>query len=186
MRNILSWKAIICSGLWRCSCRCECARKTNFPHFLRRISIVTPTSVVVDYFVPNSPSPPPEKTAGDCLENCRYAAVWMFHHKGPGRDCVDVSPLRCFLGFYISLHSKLSLRRLNSWKFHSEGVTHIFLQLRLFKRENNKGKLKAQGKLAKENWIKVKFRESEGKFVSRKSLFRQTKFFVFEIFVRKL
>lgn len=136
------------------------------------------------YFVPISP-PPDAQQASVVKRNCRQCGsgdassqrLWV---------CGCLAAPLFLIGFYILLHSKLSLRRLNSWKFHSEGVTHIFLQRRLFKRENNKGKLKAQGKLAKESWIKVECRESEGKFCVEKIIFRQVKVLFSGIFVRKL
>lgn len=175
--------------MWWCRCavclRCECERKTIFHTSSEGFPSSHQPSAVVDLLRPDFPSPDAQR-ASVVQENCRQRGSVDVSSQRPGVGCVDVSPLRCFSSAFIfPLHSKLSLRRLNSWKFHSEGVTHIFLQLRLFKRENIKGKLKAQGKLAKESWIKVECRESEGKFCVEKIIFRQVKVFVFGNFCEK-
>lgn len=175
--------------MWWCRCavclRCECARKTIFHTSSEGFPSSHQPSAVVDLLRPDFPSP--RRPAGECCGSKLPAMrqCGCFITKARLRVCGCFAAPLFSSAFIFSLHSKLSLRRLNSWKFHSEGVTHIFLQLRLFKRENIKGKLKAQGKLAKESWIKVECRKSEGKFCVEKIIFRQVKVFVFGNFCEK-
>lgn len=104
--------------------------------------------------------------------SCRYSTVWMFCCSVLSVNVSStVSFLLSLLYFYFSLHSKLPLPSLNSWNFRSEGVTHIFLQLRLERK-----------KKLKKSWsLKGKSLESSRVQKSRKSWSRKNHFWGFPL-----
>lgn len=151
-------KSFESADLWQCWCDvCVCVTQMIFLNFLcfRRIFHRHHTSnfAFVDLLFPfpcSQRQPPArvingrKKLRRKILPMPVWAVVCVIVLPACMYECFTTSNIFLSTLFYFSLHSKLSLRSLNSWKFHSEGVTHIFLPRWGIKGKENK---KAQEKL---------------------------------------
>lgn len=88
----------------------------------------------------------------------------MLHHKPSVQLCGSFRALRSFLlvVHYFSLHSKLSLRSLNSWKIYSEGVRHIFYSWGYISEKEYSSNKKFWGKSLEILKVNCNLRKSQG------------------------